>query len=60
MARKPFNTSIEETVQAEFRQKCKNSSPELPMSTVLELLMDWYNKGNLEIETTVKLIEKGK
>lgn len=60
MARKPFNTSVEETILAEFKQKCENAQPKLPYSTVLEILMDWYNKGNLEVTTNVEITEKGK
>lgn len=60
MARKPFNTSVDEAILEEFKQKCENAQPRLPYSTVLEILMDWYNKGNLEVKTTVEFTEKGK
>ena len=60
MARKPFNTSVEEMILEEFKQKCENAQPKLPYSTVLEILMDWYNKGNLEVKTTVEFTGKGK
>lgn len=56
--KKPFNTSIEETVQKEFKQRCRQSSPELPMNTVLEILMDGYNKGKFKIVVDVLEVEK--
>lgn len=59
--RKPFNTSIEETVQKEFKRNCKHSEPELPMNIVLEILMDGYNKGKFKvIVEAVETEEKGK
>lgn len=60
MARKTFNTSVEETILEEFKQKCENAHPKLPYSTVLEILMDWYNKGNLEVKTIVEYTDKVK
>lgn len=60
MARKTFNTSVEETILEEFKQKCENAQPKLPYSTVLEILMDWYNKGNLEVKTIVEFADKVK
>ena len=47
--RKPFSTSIEETVQKEFKRRCLLSEPELPMNVILEILMDGYNKGKFKI-----------
>ncbi len=59
--RKPFNTSIEETIQQEFKQNCKLSKPELPMNIVLESLMDGYNKGKFKVIVDVFEVEdKGK
>lgn len=59
--RKPFNTSIEETVQKEFKRNCKLSEPELPMNVVLEILMDSYNKGKFKILVdAVEMEEKRK
>lgn len=60
MARKTFNTSVEETILEDFKQKCENAQPKLPYSTVLEILMDWYNKGNLEVKTIVEFADKVK
>lgn len=59
--RKPFNTSIEETVQKEFKRNCKLSEPELPMNVILEILMDGFNKGKFKvIVDAVEVEEKGK
>lgn len=59
--RKAFSTSIDETVQKEFKRSCLLSEPELPMNVVLEILMDGYNKGRFKIEVnTVEVEEKGK
>lgn len=59
--RKPFNTSIEETIQKEFKRNCKLSEPELPMNIVLESLMDGYNKGKFKVIVDVFEVEdKGK
>lgn len=55
--RKPFNTSIEETVQKEFKRNCKCSEPELPMNVVLEILMDGYNKGKFKIVIETEEVE---
>ena len=55
--RKPFNTSIEEDIQKAFRKSCDNSVPKLPMNTVLEMLMDGYNKGKIKIITDVQRID---
>lgn len=56
--RKPFNTSIEETVQKEFKRNCKFSEPELPMNVVLEILMDGYNKGKFKIVVDAVEVEE--
>lgn len=59
--RKPFNTSIEETIQKEFKRNCKLAEPELPMNIVLESLMDGYNKGKIKVTMDVfEVEEKGK
>lgn len=59
--RKAFNTSIEESVQKEFKRNCKLSEPELPMNVVLEILMDGYNKGKFKVVIeAVEVEEKGK
>lgn len=59
--RKPFNTSIEETIQKEFKRNCKLAEPELPMNIVLESLMDGYNKGKIKVTMNVfEVEEKGK
>lgn len=38
--RKPFNTSIEEKISKDFKEKCKTEN--LPMNVVLEMLMRYY------------------
>lgn len=59
--RKPFNTSIEEAIQKEFKRNCKLSEPELPMNIVLEVLMDGYNKGKFKVVVeAIEMEEKGK
>lgn len=59
--RKAFNTSIEETIQKEFKRNCKLSEPELPMNIVLEILMDGYNKGKFKVVVeAVEMEDKGK
>lgn len=56
--RKPFSTSIEETVQKEFKRNCLLSEPELPMNVVLEILMDGYNKGKFKIVVDAEEVEE--
>lgn len=57
--RKPFNTSIEETVQNDFKKKCKQEN--IPMNKVLEMFMDGYINNIFSIEMTVNSKEeKGK
>lgn len=55
--RKPFNTSIEESIQKEFKRNCKLSEPELSMNIVLESLMDGYNKGKIKVIVDVFEVE---
>lgn len=56
--RKPFSTSIEETVQKEFKRRCLLSEPELPMNVILEILMDGYNKGKFKIVIDTVQVEE--
>lgn len=56
--RKPFSTSIEETVQKEFKRRCLLSEPELPMNVILEILMDGYNKGKFKIVVNTVQVEE--
>lgn len=59
--RRPFNTSIEETILKEFKRNCKLSEPELPMNIVLESLMNGYNQGKFKLKLDVYEVEdKGK
>lgn len=60
MARKPFSTSIEENVQNKFKEKCKNSTPYIPMNTTLELLMKGYNEGKIKLVTDITSNEEKK
>lgn len=56
--RKPFSTTIEETTQDEFKKQCSEKNSNLSMNTVLEALMEGYNKGDIKIELVVSQQEK--
>lgn len=51
--RKPFSTSIEEVIQSEFKERCNQTIPSIPTNSVLEALMDGYNKGKIKVEIVV-------
>ena len=46
--RKPFNTSIDERISKEFKLRCAENN--IPMNTVLELLMKYYCDGKFKID----------
>lgn len=58
--RKPFSTSIEEVIQNEFKEKCSQTIPNIPANSVLEVLMDGYNKGKIKVEIIVSQQEEQK
>ncbi len=50
--RKSFTTTIEESIQNEFRKTC--ISNDIGMNDILEALMEAYIKGHLEVKKVVK------
>jgi hypothetical protein len=56
--RKAFTTSIEESIQNNFKSICAKNG--LPMNTVIELFMKAYseNRFKLEIEYESKIEDK--
>ena len=47
MARKTFTTTIEETLQNEFKASCALNG--IQMNTVLELFMKGFSEGKFEV-----------
>lgn len=47
MARKTFTTTIEETLQNEFKSSCALKG--ISMNTVLELFMKGFSEGKFEV-----------
>lgn len=58
MARKTFATTIDETLQDEFKQACKNKN--IKMNETLEAIMKAFIIGdiNVETETTYKVTSR--
>ena len=52
--RKPFATTIEESVQESFRQFCKDNKQYGSMNDVLEKLMQAVTSGEITIQTTFR------
>lgn len=50
--RKSFTTTIEESIQQDFKQSC--ASNDIGMNDVLEALMKFYIDGKLKIERKVE------
>lgn len=46
--KKAFNTSIDEKILDDFREKCKDEK--LPINTVLELFMKGFTDGDFKLE----------
>jgi len=53
IARKPFNTPIEEEISTKFKEKCKENG--LKMNEVLEAVMDAYIKDEFKIKTSYNI-----
>lgn len=54
--RKTFATTVDENLQEEFKQSCKNK--ELKINEVLEALMKYFIDGNINVEVkTVYTVE---
>lgn len=58
MARKTFSTTIDETLQDEFKQTCKNKN--IKMNETLEAIMKAFITGEIDVEakTTYKVTSK--
>lgn len=50
--RKQFTTTIEESIQKDFKEKCLNNGDK--MNDVLEAFMESYINGDFEIQKEVK------
>lgn len=53
MARKTFTTTIEETVQKNFKVSCIEN--EVKMNDVLEAFMKAYSNGEFKVEIELKI-----
>lgn len=58
MAKKPFNTTIEETLSKEFSKKCKSQGEKV--TDITEALLSLYVNDKIEIKrkTTYEVIYK--
>lgn len=58
MAKIPFSSSIDENVLAEFKKRCKESEPYIPMNTTLELLMRGFNEGKIKLVYSILSVDE--
>lgn len=54
--RKSFTTTIEETIQNDFKVKCKENNDK--MNDILEAFMRAYINGDVKLEQTVRIVNK--
>lgn len=54
--RKSFTTTIEESIQNEFKAKCKENGDK--MNDILEAFMRSYIKDEIKLEQTVRIVNK--
>lgn len=51
MARKTFATPVEESIQNEFKMKCKNQG--YKQNEIIEALMSGFINGEIQIQKTI-------